>query len=181
MLYITNNSVKHQSFAYTQLNRQRLLNLTIQFSISNLFVNSLNDKHFHLIHISGATTPGQSGSGSNGNEGVLLIPKSSSITEASIFVLPPTWQGLTQGYFIVGVEEAEVVHEPWLVRSWTMLVIGSQNVMWTMLAVPNFPARMPGDLAGHWFAKPEDLVICLSLILHLSQSSPTGEVGHSTS
>ena len=33
--------------------------------------------------LSGATTPGQSGPGSDGNEGVLRIPQSSSITEAS--------------------------------------------------------------------------------------------------
>ena len=33
--------------------------------------------------LSGATTPGQSESGSNGNEGVLCIPQSSSITEDS--------------------------------------------------------------------------------------------------
>ena len=33
--------------------------------------------------LSGATTPGQNGPGSNGNKGVLSIPQSSSITEAS--------------------------------------------------------------------------------------------------
>ena len=33
--------------------------------------------------LSGATTPGQSGPGSNGNEGVLHIPQSSNITEVS--------------------------------------------------------------------------------------------------
>ena len=33
--------------------------------------------------LSGATTPGQSGLGSNGNEGVLCIPQSLSITGAS--------------------------------------------------------------------------------------------------
>ena len=33
--------------------------------------------------LSGATTPTQSGPGNNGNEGVLCIPQSSSITEAS--------------------------------------------------------------------------------------------------
>ena len=32
--------------------------------------------------LSGATTPGQSGPGSDGNEGVLCIPKSFSITGA---------------------------------------------------------------------------------------------------
>ena len=31
--------------------------------------------------LSGATTPGQSGSGSDGNEGILRIPQNSSITE----------------------------------------------------------------------------------------------------
>ena len=35
-------------------------------------------------NLSDATTPGQSGSGSNINKGVLHIPKSSSITEASL-------------------------------------------------------------------------------------------------
>ena len=33
--------------------------------------------------LSGATTPGQSGPGSNGNEGVLRIPQSSSTAETS--------------------------------------------------------------------------------------------------
>ena len=33
--------------------------------------------------LSGATTPGQSGPGSGSNEGVLFVPQSSSITEAS--------------------------------------------------------------------------------------------------
>ena len=33
--------------------------------------------------LSGTTTPGQSGPGRDGNEGVLHIPQSSSITEAS--------------------------------------------------------------------------------------------------
>ena len=34
--------------------------------------------------LSGATTPHQSGPGSNGNEGVFCIPQSSSITRASL-------------------------------------------------------------------------------------------------
>ena len=33
LLCITNNSIKHQSFVYTQLNDQTVLFLTIQFSI----------------------------------------------------------------------------------------------------------------------------------------------------
>ena len=35
-------------------------------------------------YLSGATTPGQCGTGSNGNEGVLRIPQSSSITGTSL-------------------------------------------------------------------------------------------------
>ena len=38
--------------------------------------------------LSGATIPSQSGPGSNGNEGVLCIPQSSSITETSVFYTP---------------------------------------------------------------------------------------------
>ena len=34
LLCITNNSIKHQSFVYTQLNNQTLLFQTIQFSLS---------------------------------------------------------------------------------------------------------------------------------------------------
>ena len=38
MLYICNNSIRHQSFVYTQRNGQILRFLTIQFSISHLFI-----------------------------------------------------------------------------------------------------------------------------------------------
>ena len=51
----SNNSIKHQSFVYTQLNDQTVLFQAIQFSISHLFelnlndkVHSSNDKHFYL-------------------------------------------------------------------------------------------------------------------------------------
>ena len=58
---------------------QTVLIQTIQFSIS---------MHFSLIWpiyktLSGATTPGQSGSGSNVNDGLLHIPQSFSITGTS--------------------------------------------------------------------------------------------------
>ena len=42
MLCITNNSFKHQSFVYTELNDQIVLFRTIQFCISYLFAHSLN-------------------------------------------------------------------------------------------------------------------------------------------
>ena len=37
LLRITNNSIKHKSFVYTQLNVKKVLFLTIQFSISTQF------------------------------------------------------------------------------------------------------------------------------------------------
>ena len=50
LLCIIKNSIKHLSFVYTQLNDQTVLFQTIQFSISHLFVLSLNVKQFYLIH-----------------------------------------------------------------------------------------------------------------------------------
>ena len=51
--------------------------LSIQFSIRTHFSS------IWPIDLLGATTPGQSGTGSDLNEGVLRIPQSSSITIAS--------------------------------------------------------------------------------------------------
>ena len=59
--------------------RQTVLIQTIQFIISMQF-SSIQPIDRTL---SGATNPDQSGSGSNGNEGVLYIPQSSSITRTS--------------------------------------------------------------------------------------------------
>ena len=63
---------------------------TIQFSISSQF------SCFGPIDrtVSGATTPAQSGPGSDGNEGALLIPQSSSITGT----LPSDCSVLCTGY-----------------------------------------------------------------------------------
>ena len=105
MLCITNNSIK-QSFVYIPLNDQRVPFQTIQFRINTIFClhtvkyennsisnNSVEHKYkvymsnssiWHIDRpLSGATAPGQSGPESNGREGVLHIPQSSSITEAS--------------------------------------------------------------------------------------------------
>ena len=84
-LYITNNSIKRQSFAYTHLNNQAVLFQTIQFSI--LFVcTQFNFIWLSVRTLSSATTLGQSAPGSKGNEGVLWIPQSSCLTEASLSV-----------------------------------------------------------------------------------------------
>ena len=50
MLCITNNSIKHQSFVYTQSNDQSVLFETIQFNRSHLWPQILNVKHFYLTH-----------------------------------------------------------------------------------------------------------------------------------
>ena len=48
LVYIANNLIKHQSFAYTQLNDQTVLFKTIKISISHSFALSLNVKQFYL-------------------------------------------------------------------------------------------------------------------------------------
>ena len=42
LLCIANNSIKHKSFVHTLLNDQKVLFQTIQFSMSHLFLLSLN-------------------------------------------------------------------------------------------------------------------------------------------
>ena len=82
-------------FVYAQLNIEIVLFQTIQFSISVnvkiiLFqaIKFCISTEFSSIWpidriLSGATTPGQSGPGSDGNELVLLILQSTSIIETS--------------------------------------------------------------------------------------------------
>ena len=74
-LIIKNISILFRPIQFSQI----FLIQTIQFSIS---------LHFSSIRLvyraqSGTTTPGKSGPASDGNEGMLRIPQSSSITEAS--------------------------------------------------------------------------------------------------
>ena len=45
---IIDNSIRHQSFVYTQLNDQTIQFLTVQFSISHLFALSLDAKQSYL-------------------------------------------------------------------------------------------------------------------------------------
>ena len=66
---------QNQSSTYTQLNVKTFLFQTIQFCIMSQFCSI--DRA-----LSGATTPGQSGPGSDGNKGVFCIPQNFSIIGA---------------------------------------------------------------------------------------------------
>ena len=66
-------------FVHTQINIKTVLFQTIQFSISTQFSSIWPIGR----SLSGATTPDQSRSGSDGNEGGLRIPQRSSITGTS--------------------------------------------------------------------------------------------------
>ena len=66
----------------TQLSDQTVLLQRIKFGISHLCALRLNVKQFYWT-LSFTTTSGQCGPGSNGNEEVLCILQSSSITGAS--------------------------------------------------------------------------------------------------
>ena len=70
LLCIINNSVKRQSLIRTELNEPTALFLTIQFSIMQ------NSSIWPIdMTSSGATIPGQGGSGSDSNERYSAFPK----------------------------------------------------------------------------------------------------------
>ena len=92
LLCITNNSIKHQSSVYSQLNVKTDQFQAIQFRINHLLAHSVNDRVYRLNvkqfiwpidkTLSGANTPGQNVTGSDGIEVVLHILQGSSITRA---------------------------------------------------------------------------------------------------
>ena len=69
VISITNDSIEYQSFVYIQLNDKTVLFQTVQFDPIERT-------------LSGASTPGSKGPGSDNNERILRIPQSSSITGA---------------------------------------------------------------------------------------------------
>ena len=75
-----NNSIKHQSFDYIQLNDQTDLLQTIQFRVVTLFSSTWPIDR----NLSDVTTPGQIRPGSNGNEGIFHIRQISSNTGAML-------------------------------------------------------------------------------------------------
>ena len=89
-------------FYYTQLNVKTVLFQAIQFSLSVQFNISMQFSSIWPIDraLSGATTQGQSGPGSDGNEGVLCIPQSSCIngTSSSGYLVSLTGHSLKQSY-----------------------------------------------------------------------------------
>ena len=72
---------KYKSPKLNSSNIAMYQSLTNQLNVSHLFTHSLHVKQFYLTYC--ATTPRQSGPGSNGNEEIIHIPQSSSITSAS--------------------------------------------------------------------------------------------------
>ena len=86
MLCIIDNLIKQWSFVYTQLTNQTVLFQTIQFSIICLHSVKISNSSIWPIYrtLSGATTLGQGRPGSDGNERVLHIPQSFSITGISM-------------------------------------------------------------------------------------------------
>ena len=76
LLCITNISIKHQPFVYTQLNDQTVLFQTILLHTSHFLDEVYMSKSFIWpidSTLSGATSSSQSGPGRNGSERVLLI------------------------------------------------------------------------------------------------------------
>ena len=61
-----------------------------------------------IVPLSGTTTPGQSGPGSDGNEGVICIPQISSITGASLFDCLVSFQDTRWGWSYPSAEEPVV-------------------------------------------------------------------------
>ena len=70
-------------FVDTQLNDQTVLFQIIQFSMSFVYRYQMSNSSVWPIDrtLSSATTTGQSGPGSNSNEGVLCIPKAPALQE----------------------------------------------------------------------------------------------------
>ena len=116
---------------------QTVLIQTIQFSISTQFSSIWSIERT----LSGATTPGKSGPGSDGNERVLCIPQSSSTTGISssdcLVSYPEHSLGEGKPY-----PSAKVLstHKLRLTCCWSMLVIGSVSARWTTLVFAKSPS-----------------------------------------
>ena len=110
---ITNNLIKHLSFVYIQ---QTILFQTVQLSISHLFAHSSNCSIWPIDRI----LSGKSGPGSDGNERVLCIPQSSSITGASPSDCFVSYLGhvTRRGFLPLCRDAVDVFHRPSLLGLW---------------------------------------------------------------
>ena len=138
-----NNSVKN-SFIYTQLNVKTILLQTIPFSISIVFSSIWPIDRT----LSGATNPGQSGSGSYGNEGVLRIPKISSITGASPSDSLVSYPGHSLGESYLSAEMQSVYSTA---PAGCAIKFSESNYLWSILYNENF-----FELSVHTTGKKKD-------------------------
>ena len=110
---------------YTQLNEKTVLFQTIQFNLSTQFKHTFKwwKSKFQIIHfrvitqfssiwpiernLSGATTPGHSGPGINGNKGVFRIPQSCRIIGTSLSDCLVSYPGNLLWEFYPSVEMTE--------------------------------------------------------------------------
>ena len=79
--------------SFTQLNDQTVLFPTFKFSISHLRIVWISNSCIWAIDrtLSGTTTPGQSGPGSNDNVGVIHFPQSRSLTMGLFSFISKKW------------------------------------------------------------------------------------------
>ena len=103
---------------YTELNVKVLFQI-IQFSIST-----------QIGPLSGATTLGQSRPGSNGNEGVLCIPQSSSIAGTSPSDCLVSYPGHSWGGGLTPLQRSSrCILQPQPTGQWNIRVCGRENSM----------------------------------------------------
>ena len=138
MLCITNNSIKHQSFVYTQLYDQTVLFQTIHFRVSTWF-SSIWPIYRTL---SGSTTLKMSGPGSDGNEEVLRISQSSSITgtSPSDCLVPYLGHSLMGGVLLLHRDTVGVFCRPSWLGFW-------ENIRWTWVEEV-VAGQKPSQLVG---------------------------------
>ena len=100
---MTNNSIKHRSFVYSQLDVKQFYfkQFNLAWVICLNTIQILNSSIWLIDRtLSGVTTPSQCGPGSDGNEEVLHISQSFSITEAlaSDCLMSYPWHSLKGSY-----------------------------------------------------------------------------------
>ena len=133
LLCITNNSIKHQLFVYTQLNNKSVQFQMIQFSISHLFALSL-DINWPIDRIlSGATSLGQSGPRSKGNihspklqhYWSLTIRLFSVISRTLIEEVLPLWRDAVGIFYRLG----QFYVEHYKIKKWILMGIISYQTL----------------------------------------------------